>query len=248
MLVPLSLALSAPWLVGAWAAVLCTAVAFLLPDLRVRRAAIRRKDFATAISAYLDLVAMRAASGSGITEALRDAARIGSGPTFAMVREALDNARMSGQSPAAGLGLLGSSVQGRRGSAASPGALRGGVERLGQIENFSAYVPDAAPLIVEDGEGASRELGKLVEVVHGELDAVVSHPGWRRHVRRPAIRPGIDHVRPQAARVRLREPHQDKRIRLVHFYCHLCERLLAFVSDCQHVMGNSRHCLLEPPR
>ncbi len=108
VLVPLSVALSAPWLVGAWAAVLCAAVAFLLPDLRVRRAAaIRRKDFATAISAYLDLVAMRAASGSGITEALRDAARIGSGPTFAMVREALDNARMSGQSPAAGLGQLG---------------------------------------------------------------------------------------------------------------------------------------------
>lgn len=108
VLVPLSVALSAPWLVGAWAAVLCAAVAFLLPDLRVRRAAaIRRKDFATAISAYLDLVAMRAASGSGITEALRDAARIGNGPTFAMVREALDNARMSGQSPAAGLGLLG---------------------------------------------------------------------------------------------------------------------------------------------
>jgi len=108
VLVPLSVALSAPWLVGAWAAVLCAAVAFVLPDARVRRAAaIRRKDFATAISAYLDLVAMRAASGSGITEALRDAARIGSGPTFAMVQEALDNARMSGRSPAAGLGQLG---------------------------------------------------------------------------------------------------------------------------------------------
>lgn len=108
VLIPFSVALSAPWLVGAWAAVLCAAVAFLLPDSRVRRAAaVQRKDFATAIAAYLDLVAMRAASGSGITEALRDAARIGTGPTFALVREALENARMSGQSPASGLGQLG---------------------------------------------------------------------------------------------------------------------------------------------
>jgi tight adherence protein C len=108
LLVPASLALGTPWLVAAWVSVLAAAGAFLLPDARVRRAAReRRRDFAAAIAAYLDLVAMRAASGSGVAEALRDAARIGSGGAFALLREALDDARLAGQSPAWGLRLLG---------------------------------------------------------------------------------------------------------------------------------------------
>jgi len=108
LLTPIGAALGAPWLLAAWVSLLAAAGVFLLPDARVRRAAsARRRDFATAIAAYLDLVAMRAASGSGVAEALRDAARIGTGGAFTLLREALDDARMSGQPPAWGLRLLG---------------------------------------------------------------------------------------------------------------------------------------------
>ncbi len=108
LLVPAAAVTGLPWLVGAWLSVLAAAVMFVLPDSRTRQvAAAQRRDFTTAIAAYLDLVAMRAASGSGITEALRDAARIGTGPAFALLVEALDDARLSGQAPAGALGRLG---------------------------------------------------------------------------------------------------------------------------------------------
>lgn len=108
LLVPVAAVLGAPWLVAAWVSLLAAASVFLLPDARVRRTAhTRRQDFATAIAAYLDLVSMRAASGSGVAEALRDAARIGTGPAFTLLREALDDARSSGQSPASALRALG---------------------------------------------------------------------------------------------------------------------------------------------
>lgn len=108
LLVPAAAVMGLPWLLGAWLSVLCAAVMFVLPDSRTRQvAAAQRRDCTTAIAAYLDLVAMRAASGSGVTEALRDAARIGTGPAFTLLVEALDDARMSGQAPAVALGQLG---------------------------------------------------------------------------------------------------------------------------------------------
>lgn len=111
VLVPLAALSGLPWLVGGWLSLLAAAAAFVLPDARIsRRAKAQRRDVAAAIGAYLDLVAMRAASGSGISEALRDAAQIGSGPAFVRVREALDDARMSGATPGAALGRLGEEI------------------------------------------------------------------------------------------------------------------------------------------
>lgn len=112
---PLSLLAAAaglPWLAGAWVAFLAAAAAFLAPDQRTRRAAAaRRRSFLTTLTAYLDLVAMRAASGAGVAEALRDAAAVGDGYAWRRLRAALEDARMAGQSPAAGLARLGEQVQ-----------------------------------------------------------------------------------------------------------------------------------------
>ena len=112
---PLSLlaaALGPPWLAGAWVAVLAAAAAFVLPDQRTRRAAAaRRRSFLTTLTAYLDLVAMRAASGSGVPEALRDAASIGDGYAWRRLRAALEDARMGGQPPSAGLARLGEQIE-----------------------------------------------------------------------------------------------------------------------------------------
>lgn len=97
-----------PLLVPAWAAVSAAAVGFLLPDVRLRQAAAaRRRSFRTAVSAYLDLVAMRMASGAGLAEALGDAATIGDGFAFTAIRTALADARIDGITPAAALRRLG---------------------------------------------------------------------------------------------------------------------------------------------
>jgi len=96
------------WAVAAWTGLVGAACGFYLPDLRVRRlASVRRRDFRTAISVYLDLVAMRVASGAGVAEALTTAASIGEGAAFARLRAALHSGRTDGLSPARSLGRLG---------------------------------------------------------------------------------------------------------------------------------------------
>jgi Flp pilus assembly protein TadB len=115
MLLPVVLAAAAtaglgvPALIPAWLAITAAVVGFLVPDLRLRgAAAAARRDFRAAITAFLDLTAMRMASGAGLGEALGEAARVGSGPAFAALRTALADARTDGLSPAAALGRLGS--------------------------------------------------------------------------------------------------------------------------------------------
>ena len=104
--------LQLPFLVPLWISLTGAAVGFLLPDLRLRRtAATARRTFRSAVGAYLDLVAMRMASGSGLAEALHDAAGIGAGPAFAQIRGALADARTDGLSPAQALSRLGEQLQ-----------------------------------------------------------------------------------------------------------------------------------------
>jgi hypothetical protein len=89
-----------PLLVPGWVSLAGAVVGFLLPDLRLRtQAAQLRRDFRVAIGAYLDLVAMRMASGAGLSEALTEAARLGGGTAFARLR-----------APAAALGRLGAEL------------------------------------------------------------------------------------------------------------------------------------------
>jgi tight adherence protein C len=99
---------SLPLLVPMWASLSAAAVAFLLPDVQLRQqAAAARREFRVAVGGYLDLVAMRMASGAGLAEALADAAAIGAGPAFTHLRGALADARTDGLSPAASLARLG---------------------------------------------------------------------------------------------------------------------------------------------
>jgi Flp pilus assembly protein TadB len=106
------LGLHLPLLVPPWVSLTGALVGYLLPDLRLRhRAAEARRSFRASVGAYLDLVAMRMASGSGLAEALHEAARIGTGPAFAQVRGALADARTDGLTPAQALGHLGQQLQ-----------------------------------------------------------------------------------------------------------------------------------------
>jgi tight adherence protein C len=95
-------------LLPAWVALLFAGLLFTVPDMTVRRCAHdRRRDFRAAVGSYLDLVAMKMASGAGLSEALRDAAAIGGDGPFARIRGALEDARTDGLTPAAALGHLG---------------------------------------------------------------------------------------------------------------------------------------------
>jgi tight adherence protein C len=98
-----------PIIVPVWGAVISAAAGFLvMPDAALRRAAAdRRRDFAVVIGSYLDLVAMRMASGSGLAEALAQAANVGQGPAFAQLRGTLEDAQTDGLTSAAALGRLG---------------------------------------------------------------------------------------------------------------------------------------------
>jgi tight adherence protein C len=100
--------IGAPFVLPAWISILFAGLLFTLPDMVVRRRAQdRRRDFRAAVGSYLDLVAMKMASGAGLSEALRDAAAIGGDGPFARIRGALEDARTDGLTPAAAIGQLG---------------------------------------------------------------------------------------------------------------------------------------------
>ena len=102
------LGVGVPLVLPAWLSILFGGLLFTVPDMVVRRRAHdRRADFRAAVGSYLDLVAMKMASGAGLSEALRDAAAIGGDGPFARIRGALEDARTDGLTPAAALGQLG---------------------------------------------------------------------------------------------------------------------------------------------
>lgn len=69
-------------------------VVFFAPDASIRsRAAEARRAFRHALVAYLDLVALARAAGSGPADALESAAKVGEGWTFRRLGAALDPAR-----------------------------------------------------------------------------------------------------------------------------------------------------------
>jgi len=95
-----------------WAGVVFALVFFFLPDLELRQQVEKRqRDFRHAIGAFLDLVAMNLSGGRGVPEALMAASEIGEGWAFWRIRDALANARITGQTPWQALGVLGAEVQ-----------------------------------------------------------------------------------------------------------------------------------------
>ena len=120
-----------------WFALALAAVFFFLPDLEVKQEAdARRRDFRHAIGAFLDLVSMNLSGGRGVPEALMAASEIGSGWALWRIRDALANARISGQAPWQALGLLGEEV------------------RVGELRDLAA----ALSLVADDGAKVRESL------------------------------------------------------------------------------------------
>jgi Flp pilus assembly protein TadB len=84
---------------------------FVVPDLGIRAdAGRRRRDFRHALGSFLDLVVVALAGGGGVETALSDAASIGNSWAFALMRRALDGARLARETPWSALGRLGTEL------------------------------------------------------------------------------------------------------------------------------------------
>jgi tight adherence protein C len=123
--------------VPVWAALMFAGIFFFLPDLELKQLVDkRRRDFRHAIGAFLDLVAMNLAGGRGVPEALMAAGEIGDGWAFWRIRDALSNARITGQMPWQALGTLGEEI------------------RVNELRDLSA----ALSLVAEDGAKVRESL------------------------------------------------------------------------------------------
>lgn len=92
--------LALPWPVPVAASLGLAALFFALPNLTLReRAAKARQDFARAVGAYIELVALERLAGAGTTQALENAALVGRSWVFERIREELLRSRLSGTTP-----------------------------------------------------------------------------------------------------------------------------------------------------
>ncbi len=97
--------------VPVWICLLMAGLFFFFPDIELRQeAARRRRDFRHVVGAFLDLVSMNLAGGRGIPEALMSASQVGEGWAMRRIRDALANARITGQTPWQALGRLGEEI------------------------------------------------------------------------------------------------------------------------------------------
>ncbi len=100
------------FVVPLWTGLALAVVFFLLPDVELKqKVQQRRRDFRHAIGAFLDLVAMNLSGGRGVPEALLAASEIGTGWAMWRIRDALVNARITGQTPWQALGALGDEIR-----------------------------------------------------------------------------------------------------------------------------------------
>ena len=99
---------SLPLYVPAGAGLVLGGVLFMLPDYNARDDAKRaRAEFARALGAYIDLVALERHNGSGPRQAMEAAAAVGDSWVFARLSEELARTRWSGLTPWESLRALG---------------------------------------------------------------------------------------------------------------------------------------------
>jgi len=130
-----------------------------LSYLEVRQKATqRRKDFRHAVGAFLDLVGMNLAGGRGVPEALMAASEIGGGWSMWRIRDALGNARITGQTPWQALGALGEEI------------------RVDELRDLAA----ALSLVAEDGAKVRESLtARAVSLRRRELADLEGQAGER---------------------------------------------------------------------
>jgi tight adherence protein C len=147
------------FVIPVWVGLVFAVSFFFLPDLELRqKVEKRRRDFRHAIGAFLDLVAMNLSGGRGVPEALMSASEIGTGWAMWRIRDALVNARITGQTPWQALGALGEEV------------------RIDELRDLSA----ALSLVAEDGAKVRESLTtRAVSLRRRELADLQGQAGER---------------------------------------------------------------------
>jgi Flp pilus assembly protein TadB len=96
------------WSVPGWLAAALTLVGFWLPDHQLRSAAAaRRRGIRAALGMLLNVVAVNLAGGAEVEEALHNAAAVGRGYAFGLLRRTMEQARWSREKVWAAWGRLG---------------------------------------------------------------------------------------------------------------------------------------------
>lgn len=73
---------------------------YFLPDLELKsKASTRRDEFNEALTGFVNLVSVSIAGGGGINSAMNDAAEIGQGWSFGLLRQCLNEAALIGEAP-----------------------------------------------------------------------------------------------------------------------------------------------------
>lgn len=92
--------LQLPVYIPAGAALIAGAFLFMVPTLTVKeRAARAREEFARAVGAYIELVALERLGGTGTTQSLESAAEVADSWAIERIREELLRAKLSGTTP-----------------------------------------------------------------------------------------------------------------------------------------------------
>jgi tight adherence protein C len=147
------------FVIPVWLGLILAVVFAILPYVEVKqKAAQRRKDFRHAVGAFLDLVGMNLAGGRGVPEALMAASEIGGGWSMWRIRDALANARITGQTPWQALGALAEEI------------------RLDELRDLAA----ALSLVAEDGAKVRESLtARAVSLRRRELADLEGQAGER---------------------------------------------------------------------
>ena len=142
-----------------WLGLVLAVIFSMLTYVEVKqKAAQRRKDFRHAVGAFLDLVGMNLAGGRGVPEALMAASEIGGGWSMWRIRDALANARITGQTPWQALGALGEEI------------------RVDELRDLAA----ALSLVAEDGAKVRESLtARAVSLRRRELADLEGQAGER---------------------------------------------------------------------
>jgi Flp pilus assembly protein TadB len=94
------LGVTLPWAVPTAVSLALGALFFALPSLTLQeRASKARQEFARAVGAYIELVALERLAGAGTSQALENAALVGRSWVFERIREELLRSRLSGTTP-----------------------------------------------------------------------------------------------------------------------------------------------------
>jgi tight adherence protein C len=142
-----------------WLGLILAIIFSIFPYVEVKQKADqRRKDFRHAVGAFLDLVGMNLAGGRGVPEALMAASEIGGGWSMWRIRDALANARITGQTPWQALGALGEEI------------------RVDELRDLAA----ALSLVAEDGAKVRESLtARAVSLRRRELADLEGQAGER---------------------------------------------------------------------